>query len=162
MTGQLAAEFRSRLTDYVLRLEATQTNLLALYRRKRAALTTADAELLRQLELPERQAGEQLQSLAADRQQMIARAGQLGRACGSLMELLANVGGDPALRERMRCCQQRTAALRREGWVQWVVTRRSLSQTSALLELIAHRGDRPPTYDQAAAGGGGTLLDASA
>jgi hypothetical protein len=45
--------------------------------------------------------------------------------------------------------------------VHWVVANRSIAQTSSLLELIAHRGDRPPTYDGAATSGG-TLLDTSA
>ncbi|HEX6987426.1 MAG TPA: flagellar export chaperone FlgN [Planctomycetaceae bacterium] len=162
MNPQLAAGYRTALGDYVARVEAVQAELLSIYRRKRAALAAADADVLRQVEPPERQAAERLKALVAERRQMLAQAERFGMPHGSLAEVAAAVGCDAAIRERLAACRRRAGTLRREGWVHWVVAKRSLAQTAALLDLIAHRGDRPPTYDKPAATSGGTLLDASA
>ena len=162
MNPQLTAGFRTGLGDYVSRVEAVQAELLSIHRRKRAALATADADVLRQLEAPERQAAERLKALVAERKQMLAQAGQFGMPSGSLAEIAAAVGCDASLLGRIAACKRRAGTLRREGWVHWVVAKRSLAQTAALLDLIAHRGDRPPTYDKPAATAGGALLDASA
>lgn len=160
--AQMAAGFRTGLADYVGRVEAVQSDLLALYRTKRAALATADAKGLLQLETPERQAAERLQALINERKQMLVRAAQFGFPDGSLEELAGAVGCDKPLRDRIEGCKRRAAALRREGWVQWVVAKRSLAQAAELLELIAHRGGRPVTYEKSNSSAGGALLDASA
>jgi hypothetical protein len=160
--AQMAAGFRTGLADYVGRVEAVQSDLLALYRTKRAALATADSAGLLRLEAPERQAAERLQALVNERKQMLVRAAQFGFPDGSLADLAGAVGCEQALLDRIEGCKRRAAALRREGWVQWVVAKRSLAQAAELLELIAHRGGRPVTYDKSSAAGGGALLDASA
>jgi hypothetical protein len=72
------------------------------------------------------------------------------------------VGCDAPLIERIAACRRRATTLRREGWVHWVVAKRTLAQTNTLLDLIANRGDRPATYGAAPPTRGGALLDASA
>jgi hypothetical protein len=159
--AQLAAQFRSSISDYVSRLEAVQSELFALYRRKRTALATADVGVLQSLLEPEADLAKRLTTLRNERQQSLARAGQFGAPHGSLAELVTALGGDEELQSRIARCRSRSTELRREGWVHWVVAQRSIAQTSSLLDLIAHRGDRPPTYDGATTTGG-TLLDTSA
>ncbi len=161
MNPQMGAAFRSGIGDYVGRVEAVQAEMLSIHRRKRAALGSADAAGLNRVEGPEREATDRLKALVGERQQMLARAGQFGSPQGSLADLAAAVGCDRALVERIAACRRRAATLRREGWVHWVVAKRSLAQTGALLDLIARRGDKPPTYDRAATSGG-ALLDATA
>ena len=162
MNPQLAASFRTAIADYVSRTEAVQADLLALHRRKRSALATADSSILRELESLESNAAERLKKLVAERHQMLVRAGQFGTPNGSLADLAAAIGCDASLLTRLANCRRRATTLRREGWVHWVVAKRSLAQTAALLDLIAQRGDRSPTYDKPVAAIGGTLLDASA
>lgn len=162
MNPQMAATFRAGLGDYVSRLEAVQAELLSLYRRKRVALTAADAPGLAQLEAPERQAADRLKALVGERQQMLVRAEQFGTPAGSLGELAASIGCDTALLGQIAACRRRATTLRREGWVHWIVAKRTLAQTAALLDLIAHRGDRPATYGATRPPAGGALLDASA
>lgn len=162
MNPQMAAGFRTGLGDYVARIEAVQAELLSLYRRKRVALTAADAAALAQLEAPERQAAERLKALVGERQQMLVRAGQFGIPGGSLAEVAAAVGCETAVADRFAACRRRATTLRREGWIHWVVAKRTLAQTTSLLDLIAHRGDRPATYGGTAPTAGGALLDASA
>lgn len=161
MNASMAVGFRAGLGDYVSRVEAVQTELLTLYRHKRVALAAADAAALRDLEVPERGAAERLKTLVAERQQMLVRAGQFQLPQGSLADLAGAVGCDPAVVARIASCRRRAAAIRREGWVHWVVAKRSLAQTAALLDLIAHRGAPPTTYEKAVAAAGGALLDAS-
>jgi FlgN protein len=162
MNPQLATSFRTAIGDYVARVEAVQADLLAAYRRKRAALAAADTAVLREIEPLERQAAERLKALVGERHQMLVRAGQFGTPHGSLADVANALACDPAVLARLASCRKRAATLRREGWVHWVVAKRSLAQTGALLDLIAHRGDRSPTYDKPTGRPGGTLLDASA
>lgn len=162
MNATMAAGFRAGLGDYVSRVEAVQAELLTLYRRKRVALATADAAALRDLETPERGAADRLKALVVERQQMLVRAGQFQLPHSTLVDLAGAVGCDPAIAARIAACRRRAAAIRREGWVHWVVAKRSLAQTAALLDLIAHRGAPPATYDKPTTTAGGSLLDASA
>lgn len=161
MDAKVAADIRASITDYVSRLETVQSELFALYRRKREALATADVAELQALQTPEEDLAKRLMTLQQDRQRILARSGQLGVPSTSLAEVVTALGGDEELQPRIARCRRRAGELRREGWVHWVVANRSIAQTSSLLELIAHRGDRPPTYDGAATSGG-TLLDTSA
>lgn len=161
MDAKLAADFRASLSDYVSRLEAVQSELFALSRRKRTALATADVAVLQSLLAPETDLAKRLTTLRNERSQLLVRAGQYRAPNASLAELGIACGSDQELQSRMARCRSRAAELRREGWVHWVVAQRSIAQTSSLLELIAHRGDRPPTYDNATTNGG-TLLDTSA
>lgn len=162
MNAEQATGFRAGIGDYVSRLETLQSELLALYRKKQAALATADMALLQQIEQPERAAADRLKALIAERQQMLIRAAQSGATNASLADLAAVVGCDSDLLHRIAKCRRRSATLRREGWVHWVVAKRSLAQNAALLDLIAHHGDSPPTYDRSATTRGGTLLDTTA
>lgn len=162
MNAQLIAGFRAGIEAYVTRLEAAQSELLSLYRRKRIALTTADAPALRELEQPERQTAEQLKSLVGERLQLLTRAGQFHLPHESLIATAAAVDAPTTVLERLANCRRRATALRREGWIHWIVAKRGLAQTTALLDLIVHRGDRPATYDKPLASPGGSLLDTSA
>jgi len=162
MDPQMAATFRTGLGDYVTRVETVQAEMISVHRRKRAALAAADAAALREIEPLEREAAERLKGLVTERQQMLVRAGQFRSPCKTLTDLAASVGCDAQLVTRMGGCRRRAAVLRRESWVHWIVAKRSLAQTAALLDLIAHRGDAPATYDKPAATAGGALLDASA
>ncbi len=165
VNAELQAGFRDGLGEYVSKLETLQSELLTLYRKKRAALASADVVALQQTERPEREAADRLKALTVERQHLLVRAGQFGTPNASLAEVARAVGGDAELHERIDKCRQRSATLRREGWVHWVVAKRSLAQNAALLDLIAHHGNRPPTYDRpvsSSSTAGGTLLDTTA
>ncbi len=161
MNADPTANFGANLSDYVAKLETLQSELFALYRRKRTALAAADVAEMQASQAPEADLAKRLKTLQQERQQILARAAQHRLPHTALAELATAVGGDAELRSRIDRCRRRAGELRREGWVHWVVANRSIAQTSSLLELIAHRGDRPPTYDGAATSGG-TLLDTSA
>jgi hypothetical protein len=69
------------------------------------------------------------------------------------------------LRGRLQAVQQRFGEVRREAWIQWVVTHRSQSFYAELLDLIAHGGQKPPVYGDgphASPPKGGVMLDAAA
>ena len=162
MKSDQAAGLRASIGDYVSRLEGVQSDLLALYRRKRVALAAADVTELQSLTAFESDGVERLKTLGSERQRLLVQAAQLGAANSSLSDVATAIGSDGSLHDRIAKCRRRAAELRREGWVHWVVAQRSITQTTALLELIAHRGDRPPTYDGGSSSAGGTLLDTSA
>lgn len=162
MDPQMAVTFRSGLGDYVTRLEAVQAEMISIQRRKRVALAAADAEALRSLEPVERDSADRLKALVTERQQMLTRAAQFRSPCTTLTDLAESVGCETRVTDRMRACRRRASALRRESWVHWIVAKRSLAQTATLLDLIAHRGDAPATYDKPTGAAGGALLDASA
>ncbi|MBA3315844.1 MAG: flagellar export chaperone FlgN [Planctomycetota bacterium] len=162
MNADLAAGFRTSLGDYVARLESLQSELLTLYRKKHAALAAADIASIQQTERPERAAADRLKAMTVERHQLLMRAGQFDASNGSLAEVAIAVGCDAELHERIEKCRRRSTTLRREGWVHWVVAKRSLAQNAALIDLIAHHGNRPPTYEKSVSHSGGTLLDTTA
>ena len=166
MDPQLTAGFRSLLESYAGRVAVVQSELLALYRRKRVALVTADLPTLRPLNEGEAELGDRLRTLVTERSAVLAQAQRFGLPHGSLVEVAVGVGCPPTVLDEIAACRRRAEALRREGWVQWVVARRSLAQTSELLELIGRAGRGPaPTYAERsgrASAAGGSLLDASA
>jgi hypothetical protein len=162
VNAELAAGFRTSIGDYVSRLETLQSEMLALYRRKQAALASADIAALASTERPERDAADRLKALKAERHQFLVRAGQFGAKNDSLADVAVVVGCDPELHARIDRCRRRSTSLRREGWVHWVVAQRSLAQNAALIDLIAHHGDAPPTYEKNTSHSGGALLDTSA
>ena len=69
-------------------------------------------------------------------------AASLSVALGRHLTLAAE-----SLRARLQIVQQRFGELRREAWIQWVISHRSQSVYAELLELIAHGIDssRPCT-----------------
>lgn len=162
MNAQLLAGFRASIEAYVARLETAQSDLLVLYRDKRVALASADAHSLRALEQPEQLVTNELKSLVEERKQILTRAGQFHLPQESLTAAASAVGASAKIIERLSNCRRRATSLRREGWIHWIVAKRGLAQTSALLDLIVHRGDAPATYDKSVATTGGSLLDASA
>lgn len=162
MNAQLLAGFRVGIDAYAARLETAQSELLTLYRNKRIALASADAKALRELVQPELTAASQLETLVEEREQLLARAAQFRLPHESLIVAASAVGASAQTIERLSSCRRRANSLRREGWIHWIVAKRGLSQTSALLDLFVHRGDAPATYDKPVATTGGSLLDTSA
>ncbi|MFQ5732942.1 MAG: flagellar export chaperone FlgN [Planctomycetaceae bacterium] len=158
-----------RLLDGVARwldqLEATQDAMLELFRRKKTTLKTLRAKDLVEISREECALVERLQQRLARRAELLAAAQDAGLSGTSLTEVVAQID-DPladSLSARMRAAERRSEKLRRESWVQWIVTQRSSKHYSELLDLIARRGEGSPTYDRRQPpANSGAFLDASA
>jgi hypothetical protein len=160
------AELLDEVRHFLPALEATQTELAALFGEKRRAAKSADAQ--RMLELAEAEAGlaRRLEGHVEDRQRILERARQEGRPADSIAELVAEIGGSGSelLRSRIDAARRRASSLRSESWIQWVMSQRAVLHYAELVELIAHCGQQPPVYGPAPREhrSGGALLDATA
>jgi FlgN protein len=162
MGGRLLNDVARLLAD----LEQTQQAMLALFQRKRAALKRPRPDDLLDVAREETLLCERLQRHLARRRELLCAAANAGLRCGSLGEVAHRIGGPEAhsLADRMERVRANAEILRRESWMQWVVTQRASRHFADLLELLVHHGERSPTYsrkknDNANAG---ALLDASA
>ena len=168
-TASLSTQQRQlleQLTGILNDLEPLQKQLLELYQQKALALKQLETGRIEQLALIEEQLTKDLQFVLMRRQQLLQIAEQQGLPSGSLQELLPELGvtaGDP-LFERIETIQERSKQLRHESWVQWIVSQRSYQHYSQILELIAHAGQKVPTYSQGQneSSSGGAIFDASA
>ena len=159
MTADLMEEVR----QFLPALEATQTELAALYEDKLRATRTADAGRMLTLADVEADLVKRLEGHIEHRGRILERARQSGLACDSIQSLVATAGAD-ALRKRIDDAKTRSNRLRSASWVQWIASQRALLYYAELIELIAQCGDRSPTYGPAArdSRSGGALLDATA
>lgn len=157
-----------QLTGILNDLEPLQNQLLELYQQKSQALKQVDPVRIEQLAVIEEQLTNDLQFILLRRQQLLQTAEQQGLPSGSLQELLPGLGAGIAISEpiaeRIEIVQERSQKLRHESWVQWIVSQRSYQHYSQILELIAHAGQKVPTYSQGQneSGSGGAIFDASA
>jgi len=161
---QLVGQMTGILND----LEPIQKQLLELYEQKSQALKQVDPVRIEQLAVIEEQLTNDLQFILLRREQLLQTAEQQGLPAGSMQELLPRLGlgiavSEP-MAERIEIVQQRSQKLRHESWVQWIVSQRSFQHYSQILELIAHSGQKVPTYsrEENESGSGGAIFDASA
>lgn len=165
-TQALHQQWQGKLVGILNDLEPIQKQLLTLYQEKSKALKHVDVARLDQLALVEEELTRELQFVLLRRQQLLQMAEQQGLHCGSLQELLSGMGvpETAAIFQRIDEAQQRSRKLRHESWVQWIVSQRSYQHYSQILELIAHAGQKVPTYSrgQTENNTGGVIFDASA
>lgn len=157
----LSAELGRFLTE----LEQAQGELRDLFAAKSLALQRIQGEELVRISEGELELGKRLQALLARRNRLLDAAGKQGIAATSLMTLTGAIGieiREPLL-QRIRLAEQRSAELRHESWIHWIISHRCYNHYTELLELIAHGGKKAPTYSQAnqTTGAGGAVLDAS-
>jgi hypothetical protein len=156
----------AEILQFLRSLEATQEELAALFDRKRAALCAAQPQELIRLASVETELTERLQKLLLRRGRILQQAHKAGLASSSLETLLAQLDDNQTreLQPTVARARRRSHDLRRESWVQWVITHRACSHYSGLLEIIANCGEKQPTYsrNQRTDVQGGAILDASA
>ena len=99
------------------------------------------------------------------RREILDEATRDNLPAGSLTELAAAITGGQhaALAHRLDRARHATEELRREGWNHWIISHRTCQQYTDLLNLIAHCGQKPPTYSRDAHDKsiGGVILDAT-
>lgn len=148
-------------------LESAQQELLEALRAQRRALAQVDATELERLNAIAGDAARRLQQIGTWRAKLLEQASAEDAPAASLSVVLARTVSLDAdrLRARLQAVQQRFEEVRREAWVQWVVTHRSQSFYAEMVDLIAHGGQRPPVYEEGprtAPTAGGVMLDAAA
>jgi hypothetical protein len=152
---------------FVDALEATQQELLATLRLQRRAMVDADSASLERLNTTAADAARRLDQVGAWRARLLEQAAAEDAPAASLSIVLARSVSLEAerLRARLHVVQQRFGEVRREAWVQWVITHRSQSFYAEILDLIAYGGRKSPVYGdspQTAPSKGGVMLDAAA
>ncbi|HAH44775.1 hypothetical protein [Gimesia sp.] len=156
----------SQLSGILHDLEPIQNQLLELYQKKSQALRKINVKIIDECGVIEAELTRELQFVLLRRQQLLQSAGQQGLPADSLHDLLLklDVPKSEPLFERIAAAQQRSKKLRHETWVQWIVSTRSYQHYTQVLELIAHAGQKVPTYSrgQNESGTGGVIFDASA
>src|SRR5579871_1096000 len=142
--SQLLEETR----QFLAALEVVQAELLELYAVKRVALTQADCKQLIQLSAQESEKAQRLQSLLSQRNRLLERARSSGVPADSISHLSGMIAGNEreALQARFERAQQTIVRLRHESWVHWIISHRCYNHYSEILELIAHCGQKAPTY----------------
>lgn len=148
---------------FALTLDQTQQDLLTILRARRQALVDQVPFSLERFNEAGRQAALRLQALGKWRQRLLDEAHRDGRAGQTLVETLAEPVSltSEELRAQLMAVQLRFEEVRREAWIEWVVTQRSSAYFQDVLDLVAQGGVESPVYgDQSSAGG--AMLDAAA
>lgn len=162
----MSATLLNRVKQFLKTLEPLQDATLSLFERKRGAVTSADpAEMLKLAEV-EAELTRSMQETLGTRREILFEAKRTGLPFGSIVELVNAVATDEReiLSIRLKTARRKSERIRRESWVQWVISQRANTYYNELLELIAYSGKRSPVYSDKPSlpSGGGTILDASA
>jgi hypothetical protein len=161
----MSSELLPKVRQFLSGLEQVQTELLGLLNEKRTALTRADQRDLERITAAEGLALQRFQNLLGQRQrflELVRRHGLPADSIGALVAVLE--GGERAdVDQQLARTRALAAQLRHETWVHWVISHRCYCHYSELMDLIAHRGERPPTYSDAPGirTTGGAILDAA-
>jgi hypothetical protein len=161
MTIPILDEIKQFLHD----LEVTQGALAALQNEKQAAMVGANPDELLRLAAAEGDLSKRLQALLKRRGIILQRAAQQGFPSDSLLTLVSATAGNErqALTARMERARLTAARLRQQSWTHWIIAQRSYNHYSSLLDLIAHCGEKAPTYTRGPSleRTGGAILDTS-
>ena len=156
----------NRVKQFLKALETLQEATLGLFEQKRRAVTAADHDDMLRLADVEAELSQRMKAALGARREILLEARKSGHAADSIRELVTSIAGDErdALGVRIEASRQRSERIRRESWVQWVISQRANTYYNELLELIAYSGKKAPVYSDrpGAPMGGGTILDASA
>lgn len=162
MAAIIAEEIRTYLTELI----SVQAELSNLNQSKFQALSEENTGQIQKLTLLESKQVNRLKEMTEEREQFLARANQAGISINSIREFISRLPEteNEGLMELIEKSTQLTLHLRQQSWKQWVYIQRSHQHNSEILELIAHRGVKSPTYDENSPQGanGGVVLDASA
>ena len=147
-------------------LEVIQDEQTTAFQAKRTALRTAKAPALRALAEQEADLTRRLQLQLACRQQILQKAAAAGLPAESLESVVAAASGSDSavLQGRIARARERSERIRRENLSHWIVAQRAFHHYTEMLDLIANRGRKAPTYGIGAPreSVGGAILDASA
>jgi hypothetical protein len=161
----MASRLLEEVTQFLTALEAAQEELLSVYKSRRAAMTAARAAQMQQLAEAESKITAELQKHLAERQRILEEAARNGYPSDSVLSLVSAIAGSEReeLEERIVRSRLRSEKIRKESWVQWIVSQRALLHYNEMLNLIAECGKRSPTYSREpnARSAGGAILDAS-
>ncbi len=143
-------------------LLVVQDDLLALLEDKRRLLAAADVAGMVHMAPREQALIERLQACHDRRARLLRSAvdqGLPGKNIRSLADVLAGPARK-AVRARIDEASHRSRLLRHHSLTNWVLAQRTLLHLSQLLEIIATRGRRHPTYEKGAVSGPtGSLVD---
>jgi hypothetical protein len=163
MSDALVADVRGYLRSF----EATQEELGELYRLKRTALIEARAGDLMRITESETKLAFDLKDQLGRRRQILQQSKSAGLPDDSIRALVAAL--HPEIRAELEPQIERAHAtasqVRRESWIHFIIAQRSLHHFNELTDLIAHGGQKAPTYSRSRgqeATSGGAILDASA
>lgn len=163
----MAEIFLVELERFAAALIEAQQALLEILRRKRKALASSDLAALAALESPETAAAQKLQTLVAWRARILDIAQRAGKKFENLSDLAQSLTGPQKAKvvAALEAARALAAELQQESWIHWVITNRCCNFYGEVLELIAHGGKKPPTYQSSNTDWvqrGGAVLNASA
>lgn len=166
----MSETLRTQVRNFLDQLEAVQEELLELFVLKRTALITGDLATISSLQTREIDGSKRLQGLLNVRNRILNEAGRQ-IPVKTLSELADFCVARPPQEDATAWeeiqgligeAQERTARMRHESWVHWIVSHRCYNHYTEVLDLIAQGGVPSPTYgNQSRPVTGGTLLDAS-
>ncbi len=161
----MSSHLLQQIIQFLQELEPTQDDLLSLFGERRGAVTAARTADMLRLAQRESELTQQMQQHLDRRQQILTNAGQNGLPDDSLSDLVTVIGGNRQqfLNERIERSRGKSEAIRRESWIHWIITQRAFNHYTELLDLIAHRGKKSPTYsrERDLESNGGAIIDAS-
>ncbi len=153
------------IEQFIDDLEQVQHKLLNLFSQKRVALRTAKTTELQALAKSEEGLVQQMRLLLSRRQGLLQQAELDGNSAESLLEIVENANSptDRRLIQRILNARERTAKLRFEGWIHWIIANRAYKHQTEVLDLIANGGKQSPTYGRNTERktAGGAIFDAS-
>lgn len=162
----MSATIINRIKQFLKTLESLQDATLSLFESKRAAVTTANSAEMIRLADAEAELTMKMKFVLGTRREILLDAKRSGIASTSIYDIVAASDDSEreALSKRIQTARKKSERIRRESWVQWVVSQRATTYYNELLELIAYSGKKSPVYNhkQESPVGGGSILDASA
>ncbi|MAT16756.1 MAG: hypothetical protein CMJ46_15975 [Planctomyces sp.] len=162
----MAAELAEKIRSYLVELVNAQTELMNLFREGGVALYGDNPHQIQQFVQQKTELVQKMSLKLQQREGLLKRAQAAGYKALSLQEVVAQLPVEETeeLRQLIDLSTRLTLHLRQESWKQWVFLQRSHQHHAEVLELIAHRGQKSPTYHEKSPreATGGAILDASA
>ena len=161
----MSARLLEQVTQFLQLLEPAQDEMLRLFNQKRSAVKLARTDEMLQLAQRESELTFELKQHLERRKRILALASNAGLPSDSIHSLVVAIGGQQReqLEQRIENSRSKSEAIRRHSWIHWIISQRAFSHFSELLDLIAYRGEKAPTYSQVPGmdTSGGAILDAS-
>lgn len=162
MTHEFVPEIRRLLAAFF----SVQKKLFVIYEQKISAMRAADLTTLNRCLNEENRCNIEFQELMRTRKELLSRANSVAPGVKTLEELIERIGEEnrEELLGIVSEMKSKTAELRSQSWVHWIVARRGYQHYSQILELIANCGKKSPTYERTIRldHSGGAILDTSA
>lgn len=138
---------KADIMDFLNRLTAAQTQMLAVLRKKQAILVKPEQEAMTLVVAEEEDIVEKMQTVLQRREEILMSARMQNIRSGSVEQLCGHFFPNNAdVQKMLDEAKHRTQQIQLLAYTNWTMSRKSLIHISQILELLETRGQGKTTY----------------